>query len=68
MGSFFGGSRESFVDAISHLKFESGVMAGPIEFGPDRRDGMNSSIFIKFDGNASTRMPGVYVNEYRGQK
>jgi branched-chain amino acid transport system substrate-binding protein len=61
-------TRESFVDAMSHLKFESGVMAGPIEFGPDRRDAMNSSIFIKFDSKTSTRMPGVYVNEYRGQK
>ncbi len=61
-------TRESFVDAMSHLKFESGVMAGPIEFGPDRRDAMNSSIFIKFDSKTSARMPGVYVNEYRGQK
>jgi branched-chain amino acid transport system substrate-binding protein len=61
-------TRESFVDAMSHLKFESGVMAGPIEFGPERRDGLNSSIFIKFNGSSSERMPGVYVNEYRGQK
>ncbi len=60
-------TRESFVDAMSHLDFQSGVMAGPIEFGPDRRDGHNASIFIKFDGTNSTRMPGVYVNEYRKQ-
>jgi branched-chain amino acid transport system substrate-binding protein len=61
-------TRESFVDAMSHLKFETGIMAGPIEFGPERRDGMNSSIFIKFDGTNAARMPGVFVNEYRGQK
>lgn len=61
-------TRESFVDAMSHLKFDSGVMAGPTEFAPDRRDAYNSSIFIKFDGTTSTRMPGVYVNEYRGQQ
>jgi branched-chain amino acid transport system substrate-binding protein len=61
-------TREGFVEAMSHLKFETGVMAGPIEFGPDRRDAHNASIFIKYDGTNSTRMPGVYVNEYRGQK
>lgn len=60
-------TRESFVDAMSHLKFDTGIMAGPIEFGPERRDGHNASIFIKFDGTTSTRMPGVYVNEFRGQ-
>jgi branched-chain amino acid transport system substrate-binding protein len=60
-------TRESFIDAMSHLKFESGVMAGPIEFGEHRRDGHNASIFIKFDGTQSTWMPGVYVNEFRGQ-
>ena len=60
-------TRESFVDALSHLKFETGIMAGPIEFGSDRRDGHNASIFIKYDGTTSTRMPGVYVNEFRGE-
>jgi len=60
-------TRESFVDAMSHLKFETGIMAGPIEFAPDRRDAHNASIFIKYDGTTSTRMPGVYVNEFRGE-
>jgi branched-chain amino acid transport system substrate-binding protein len=61
-------TRESFIDTLSHLKFDTGVMAGPIEFGPDRRDGNNASIFIKYDGTTSTRMPGVYINEYGGQQ
>ncbi|HEX3349467.1 MAG TPA: ABC transporter substrate-binding protein [Acetobacteraceae bacterium] len=61
-------TRESFIDAMSHLKFDTGVLAGPIEFGPDKRDGHNASIFIKFDGTNSERMPGVYVNEYRSEK
>jgi len=61
-------TRESFVEAMSHLHFETGVMAGPIEFDEHKRDGHNASIFIKFDGTQSTRMPGVYVNEYRGNK
>lgn len=61
-------TREAFVDAMSNLKFETGVMAGPIEFGPDRRDANNASIFIKYDGVTSARMPGVYVNEFRGQQ
>lgn len=60
-------TREGFVDAMSRLRFDSGLMAGPIEFGPERRDANNASIFIKYDGTTSTRMPGTYVNEFRGQ-
>ena len=61
-------TRESFVDAMSHLHYNTGILAGPIEFGPNKRDGHNASIFVKFDGKTHTRMPGVYFNKYRGQK
>jgi len=61
-------TRESFVDAMSHLKFNTGVLAGPIELGENKRDGHNASIFIKFDGKKHSRMSGVYFNKFVGQK
>lgn len=61
-------TRESFIDAMSHLTFNTGILAGPIELAPNKRDAHNASIFIKFDGKNSALMPGVYFNEYRGKK
>ena len=54
-------TRESFVDAMQTLDFDSEVVAGPIAFAPDRRDGHRASIFVKFDGKNHTLMPGVYL-------
>ena len=53
-------TRERFVDALETVVFDSEVMAGPIAFAADRRDGDRASIFIKFDGKVHTLMPGVY--------
>jgi branched-chain amino acid transport system substrate-binding protein len=53
-------TRESFIDAMETLDFDTGVLAGPIAFAKDRRDGHRASIFIKFDGKNYTLMPGVY--------
>jgi branched-chain amino acid transport system substrate-binding protein len=61
-------TRESFIDAMSTLHFNTGILAGPIELGKNKRDAHNASIFVRFDGKTHTRMPGVYFNEYRGQK
>ena len=54
-------TREKFIAAMDQTNFESDVLAGPTLFGPERRDGYRSSIFIKFDGKKSTLMPGVYT-------
>jgi branched-chain amino acid transport system substrate-binding protein len=54
-------TRESFINALETLTIDSGALAGPSVFGKDRRDGFRSAAFIKFDGTASTRMPGVYT-------
>jgi len=54
-------TRESFIDAMETLNFETEVIAGPTAFARDRRDGARSSIFVKFDGKAHTLMPGVYT-------
>ncbi|MCW5770176.1 MAG: ABC transporter substrate-binding protein [Rhodospirillaceae bacterium] len=53
-------TREKFVAAMEQTNFDSEVMAGPTVFAPGRRDGMRSSIFVKFDGKTHTLMPGVY--------
>lgn len=54
-------TRESFIDAMETLDFDTGVIAGPVVFGKDRRDGSRASIFVKFDGKTHTLMPGAYL-------
>jgi len=54
-------TRESFIDAMETLDFDTGVLAGPIAFAKDRRDGHRASIFIKFDSKNYTLTPGVYL-------
>jgi len=54
-------TREKFIDAMETLNFDTGVLAGPIGFAKDRRDGHRSSVFIKFDGKTHTLLPGVYT-------
>lgn len=54
-------TREKFVTALESVSFDSGVLGGATAFGPDRRDGYRSSVFIKFDGKTHTLMPGVYT-------
>lgn len=54
-------TREKFVTAMEAVNFDSGVLAGPTAFGPDRRDGHRASIFVKFDGKNHTMMPGTYT-------
>lgn len=60
-------TRESFIDAMSKVNFNTGILAGPIELAEKKRDGHNASIFVKFDGKSHARMKGVYFNKYRGQ-
>jgi branched-chain amino acid transport system substrate-binding protein len=56
-----GVTRESFIDALETVDFDSEVVAGPIAFAKDRRDGHRASIFVKFDGKNHQLMPGVYL-------
>ena len=55
-------TREGFIDALAATRLNTGILAGPIEFGDNKRDGHNASIFIKYDGASSTRVPGVFFN------
>ena len=54
-------TREKFITAMEATNFDSEVLAGPTVFGADRRDGMRSSVFIKFDGKTHSLMPGSHT-------
>jgi branched-chain amino acid transport system substrate-binding protein len=53
-------TRESLVDALERLNFKPDILAGPIVFGKDRRDGLRDIFVIKFDGKTQTPQPGIY--------
>ncbi|MGT2455332.1 ABC transporter substrate-binding protein [Cupriavidus basilensis] len=57
-------NREKFLDALSKLKFDSGVMAGPIEFSPTDHAAQESAIYIKFDGTTMTPVPGSFKSSW----
>lgn len=54
-------TRESFVAAMEALDFKPEILAGPIQFGKDRRDAMRSGFVVKYDGKTQKMMPGVYT-------
>jgi branched-chain amino acid transport system substrate-binding protein len=58
-------TREKVLTALSTMKFDSGVMAGPIEFGPDDRAAQESAIYIKFDGSNMALVPGSYKSVWK---
>jgi branched-chain amino acid transport system substrate-binding protein len=53
-------TREKVLTALSQTKFESGVMAGPIELTATDHAGQKSAIYLKFDGDNKTLVPGTY--------
>ncbi len=61
-------TREKFLAAMSKMKFDSGVMAGPIEFGPDDHAAQESAIYLKFDGSTQTLIPGAYSSIWKYNK
>ena len=54
-------TRDSFVAAMESLDFKPEIMAGPLQFGKDRRDAMRSGFVVKYDGKTQKQMPGVYT-------
>jgi branched-chain amino acid transport system substrate-binding protein len=43
-------TRETFVNALEDLNFESGVFSGPVAFSAQRHDAVRSTNILKFDG------------------
>jgi len=53
-------TREGFLTALSKTKFDSKVMAGPIELTATDHAGQKSAIYLKFDGENKALVPGSY--------
>ncbi len=60
-------TREKVLAALKKQDFDSGVMAGRIQFGPQQRAANRSTIFIKYDGNTMTPLPGVFTSRWTYQ-
>jgi branched-chain amino acid transport system substrate-binding protein len=54
-------TRESFVAAMESLDIKPEILAGPLQFGANRRDAMRSGFVVKYDGQTQKMMPGVYT-------
>jgi len=60
-------TREKFLNAMSQTNFDSGVMAGPIVFTPTDHAAHKSAIYLKFDGDTQTIIPGTYASAWTYQ-
>ncbi|QEI08560.1 ABC transporter substrate-binding protein [Pigmentiphaga aceris] len=58
-------TREKVLEAMSTMKFDSGVMAGPIEFTPTDHAAQKAAIYLKFDGDKSTLVPGTFKSVWK---
>ena len=57
-------TREKVLTALSQTKFDSGVMAGPIELTATDHAGQKAAIYLKFDGENKTLVPGSYKSAW----
>lgn len=57
-------TREKVLAALKTQDFDSGVMAGRIQFGPQQRAANRSTIFIKYDGTTMAPLPGVFTSRW----
>jgi branched-chain amino acid transport system substrate-binding protein len=57
-------TREKVLEALKQENFDSGVMAGPVVFGPNERAANKSTVFMKYDGTTLTMLPGVYTSRW----
>jgi len=57
-------TREKFLSAVSRTKFDSKVMAGPIELTETDHAAQKSAIYLKFDGENKTAVPGSFSSAW----
>ena len=53
-------TREKVLTALSTMKFDSGVLATPVEYTPTDHAAQKAAIYLKFDGKTQTMIPGNY--------
>ncbi len=58
-------TRQKVLDALSNLKFDTGVQASPVEFGPNDHAAQESAIYLKFDGSKQTLIPGTFQSAWK---
>jgi branched-chain amino acid transport system substrate-binding protein len=58
-------TREKVLEALKKQNFDTGVMAGPVVFGPNERAANKSTIFIKYDGTNQVLQPGVFTSRWK---
>jgi branched-chain amino acid transport system substrate-binding protein len=58
-------TREKVLEALKKQNFDSGVMAGPVVFGPNERAANKATIFIKYDGTDQVLQPGVFTSRWK---
>jgi len=57
-------TREKARLAMSTLKFDTGILGGPIEFRPNDPAGNRRTTYEKFDGTNHTMLPGAYESTW----
>ena len=55
-------TREKVLTALKTQDFDSGVMAGRMQFGPEQRAANRSTIFIKYYCTTLAPLPGVFTS------
>lgn len=53
-------TRDSLVAALEKVNLKTDIMAGPLAFGPGRRDALRSVFVLRFDGKTEKVMPGTF--------
>jgi branched-chain amino acid transport system substrate-binding protein len=57
-------TREKVLAALEHLKLDTGIMAGPIEFTPTDHAAQKAAIYMKFDGTNKDLIPGAFKSDW----
>ncbi len=57
-------TREKVRLAMSTLKFDTGILGGPIEFRPNDPAGNRRTTYEKFDGDTHVMLPGAYESTW----
>jgi len=57
-------TREKLADVLANTNLDTGITAGPIVFTPTDHAGQKSAIYMKFDGESETLLPGVYRSSW----
>jgi branched-chain amino acid transport system substrate-binding protein len=59
-------TREKFLKAVENIThFDSGLMSGPVEFSATDHAAVEAAVYLKFDGEKATLIPGSFPSLWR---